>query len=113
VSTGVKVSCTASHSPAVGKEQESLKVRNFASIEENELSTKNHLLSCFMFYMRNNRSEDSFEHVAFLTLAVLKVAKLTSFLSKTSFFGERRGQKERSGTSKILPESFRVFPLHL
>lgn len=77
------------------------------------VSTKNHLLSCFMFCKRNNRSEDGFEHVAFLIPAVLKVAKLASFFSKTSFFGERRGQKERSGTSKILPESLRVFPLHL
>lgn len=78
-----------------------------------QVSTKNDLLSRFMFYTRNNRSEDSFEHTAFFAWAVLKVAKLASFFSKTSFFGERRGQKERSGTSKILSESLRIFPLHL
>lgn len=43
----------------------------------------------------------------------LKVAKLASLFSKMSSSGEKRGQKERSGTSKILPERLRVFPLHL
>lgn len=32
----MKVNCTASHSLVMGKEQESLKVRNFDSLEDNE-----------------------------------------------------------------------------
>lgn len=109
----MKANCTACHGLVMAIEQESLKDGNFDSSEDNDGSTKNDLLLRVMFYTRNNRSEDSFECAAVLAQAALKVAKLASFFSKTTFFGERRGQRERSGTSKVLPESLSVFPLQL